>query len=208
MRTLYIECNMGAAGDMLAAALLELVPDRDSALSALNHMGIPGLQIIAEPSTKQGITGTHLRVTVCGEEEVSRDLSTEAHSHHHEKDHAHEHEHGHEHPHVHEHDHKHEHTHEHRGAGEIYRLLDSLPLPENVLSQAKSVYRLIADAEAAVHGVSVEEIHFHEVGALDAVADIVSACYLMDVLKPEQVIVSPIVIIRYGSVLSCSPASP
>ena len=204
MRTLYIECNMGAAGDMLAAALLELMPDREAVLQALNAMGIPGLQIREEPSVKQGISGTHLRVTVDGEEEESHDHHHGDHDHdheHHHGDHDHDHHHGdhdHDHDHHHgDHDHDHSHTHVyahvHRGPGEISSLLDGLAMPKSVLTRAKEIYRLIADAEAAVHGVPVEEIHFHEVGALDAVADIVSVCYMMDILKPEQVIVSPIV---------------
>ncbi len=180
MRTLYIECNMGAAGDMLAAALLELVPDRDAVLAKLNDLGIPGLQLKAEAMVKQGITGTHMRVTVHGEEEESHDHDHEHHHHHHEHDHDHEHEH-------------HEHHHMHRGPGEIDQLLTSLPLPADTVKQAKEVYRLLADAEAAVHGVPVEEVHFHEVGALDAVADIASVCWLMEILKPERVIVSPVV---------------
>ena len=184
MRTLYIECNMGAAGDMLAAALLELVPDREAVLEQLNGLGIPGLHVEAEPAVKQGILGTHLRVTVHGEEEESHD---HAHGHHHD------HEHHHDHDHDHDHEQHHEHHHVHRGPGEIRNMLEALPLPEQVKTQAKAVYRLIADAEATVHGVPVEEVHFHEVGALDAVADIASVCYLMYVLNPEQVVVSPIV---------------
>jgi uncharacterized protein (TIGR00299 family) protein len=183
MRTLYIECNMGAAGDMLAAALLELVPDREAVLAQLNNLGIPGLQVKAETMVKQGITGTHLRVTVHGEEEESHDHD---HEHHHEHEHHHDHEHEHEHVH-------HMHHHVHRGPGEIARILESLPLPAGTVKQAKEVYGLLADAEAAVHGAPVEEVHFHEVGALDAIADIVSVCLLMDILKPERVVVSPVV---------------
>lgn len=188
MRTLYIECNMGAAGDMLGAALLELVPDQAAVLEKLNSLGIHGLQVEAEPAVKQGITGTHLKVTVHGEEEESHDY---VHAHSHEHDHHHDHE-------LEQVD-RHAHHHIHRGPGEIDNMLDALPLPKSVVQQAKAVYRLLADAEAAVHGVSVEKVHFHEVGALDAVADITAVCYMMDILKPEQVIVSPIVT-GYGQV--------
>ncbi len=69
MKTLYIECAMGAAGDMLTAALLELMPDKEAALAKLNAMGIPGVVFEAEPSAKCGITGTHMRVLIHGEEE-------------------------------------------------------------------------------------------------------------------------------------------
>ena len=69
MTTLYLDCGMGAAGDMLTAALLELLPDREAFLAELNDLGIPGVKFTAEKSVKCGITGTHVRVTVNGEEE-------------------------------------------------------------------------------------------------------------------------------------------
>jgi uncharacterized protein (TIGR00299 family) protein len=192
MRILYIECNMGAAGDMLGAALLELVPDREAMLNRLNSLGIPGVRFAAEPMVKQGITGTHLRVTVHDEEEESRDVTGHDHAHDHEHHHHHDHDHEHHHHHEHEHSLDHGHTHVHRGPGEIAGIVDALDLPEKVRQDVKGVYRLIADAESAVHGVPVEEIHFHEVGALDAVADVTAVCLLMDELRPDKVVVSPI----------------
>ena len=218
MRTMYMECNMGAAGDMLAAALLELVPDKEAVLEKLNQIGIPGVQMTCEPSIKQGIVGTHFRVVVNGEEEHSCDHHDHHHDqehHDHDHDHPHEHhdhdhsrehhdqDHLHEHPHDHhqapeDHDH-HSHGHSHQSPGEISHLLESLSLPPAVIHDAKEVYRLLADAEADVHGVTVDQVHFHEVGALDAVADITAVCFLLDILKPEQIIVSPVVT-GYGQV--------
>lgn len=202
MRTLYIECNMGAAGDMLAAALLELVPEQSVVLDKLNALGIPGLQISAEAAVKRGVTGTHLRVTVNGEEEESLDHHVHEHPHHHdhghhgEHDHHHDHDHHDDHAHHHHHEHEepegHEHSHHHSGIGEITELLDGLSLPEAVRRDAREVYRMLAEAEAAVHGVPADQVHFHEVGSMDAVADIVSVCCLVDILKPDQIIVSPI----------------
>ena len=94
MKTLYFDCGMGAAGDMLSAALLELFDDKQAVLDELNALGIPGVEFKAEVSTKCGINGTHLSVTVNGEEEESADV----HDHeHHAHDHVHEHEHSHEH---------------------------------------------------------------------------------------------------------------
>ena len=197
MRTLYLECNMGAAGDMLAAALLELLPDPASVMEKLNSLGLPGVEIVSEASVKQGVCGTHIRVTVDGEEESSRDHHEHEHEHHHEHEHEHEHAHEHEHHHDHDHEHSHteahQHTHEHRSMGEIEQLLDTVSLPETVRDHAKKVYWLIAEAESAVHGVPVENIHFHEVGTMDAVADITAVCYMMHLLAPERVVVSPIV---------------
>ena len=101
MRTLYLDCGMGAAGDMLMAALLELVDDKAAFLEKMNGLGLPGVAVSAVPAVKCGITGTHVAVTVHGEEEVSCDVSPEGHIHHHD----HSHEHGHEHSHEHEHGH-------------------------------------------------------------------------------------------------------
>ena len=103
MKTLYFDCGMGAAGDMLSAALLELFDDKQAVLGELNALGIPGVEFKAEVSTKCGINGTHLSVTVNGEEEESTDV----HDHEH---HAHDHVHAHEHSHEHEHHHDHDHT--------------------------------------------------------------------------------------------------
>ena len=226
MKTLYIECAMGAAGDMLTAALLELMPDKEAALAKLNAMGIPGVAFEAEPSEKCGITGTHMRVLIHGEEEGAVPCGhTHAHAHHHEHDHAHERHHEHEHDHVHEHHHEHDHHvhthahahvqedahchdsdahdhahhhehdahhHAHHGMAEIRSLIAGLAVSEAVKEKALAVYQSIAEAESRVHGAEVDQIHFHEVGSMDAVADVTAVCLLMELLAPEQVIVSPI----------------
>lgn len=182
MRTLYLDCGMGAAGDMLTAALLELLPDPDAFVSELNALGIPGVQIEKEAAVKCGITGTHVTVTVNGEEEESLDFP----------EHPHEHEHDHDHVHRHEHEHDGEHPHPHSGMQEIEHVVGGLKLPEKVRADVMAVYSLIAEAESSAHGVPVTEIHFHEVGTMDAVADITAVCLLMDKLAPRQVIVSPV----------------
>ena len=87
MKTLYLDCSMGAAGDMLTAALLELIPDQEAFIEELNALGIPGVHVKKETSVKCGITGTHISVTVHGEEEESMDVH-----HHHEHEHSHDHE--------------------------------------------------------------------------------------------------------------------
>lgn len=201
MKTLYLECGMGAAGDMLTAALLELCPDRQAFLDRMNALGLPGVQVETEPAVKCGITGTHMKVTVNGEEEESLDVHDHhhehehdhEHEHHHEHDHGHDHhhEHDHEHPHDHEHDH-HGHSHHHASMADIEAVIGKLEIPEKVKTDALAVYRLIAEAESKVHGHPVAEIHFHEVGTMDAVTDVVAVCLLMHELAPEQVVVSPV----------------
>ena len=173
MKLLYLDCGMGAAGDMLAAALLELVPDKDGFLEKMNRLGLPGVTVSAEKAVKCGITGTHFRVEVLGTEE-------DEHLH----DHAHEH--------THEHTHEHSHDHTHSGMEEIEHIIGHLPIPTMVKLDVLAVYRLIAEAESQAHGVPVTQIHFHEVGTLDAVADITAVCLLMHELDPDRIVASPV----------------
>lgn len=157
MKTLFFECNMGAAGDMIMAALLELHDNPQDFIEKLNDIGIPDVVITADKAIKCGITGTHVDVKIACK-------------------HEHEHEHGHTHGHGHEH-------------GQI---IDSLNVSQAVKANALAVYNLIAEAESRVHGVPVEQIHFHEIGEMDAVADIVGTCMLLEELAPDRILCSPI----------------
>ncbi|MCH5351853.1 MAG: nickel pincer cofactor biosynthesis protein LarC [Acutalibacter sp.] len=200
MKTLYIQCEMGAAGDMLTAALLELLPDPDAFLAQMNALGIPGVEVKREKSVKCGITGTHISVTVNGEEEESLDVHdhfhSHEHSHEHEHSHGHTHEHEHEHGHTHEHAHDHAHSHgehhHHSSLTDIEHIVSHLNVSEKVKGDVNAVYRLIAEAESHAHGTPVNEIHFHEVGSMDAIADVTAVCLLMEQLAPEEVVVSPV----------------
>ena len=204
MKTLYLECNMGAAGDMLTAALLELHPDPQGFVERMNRLGLPGVVFAAQPAVKCGITGTQVSVTVGGEEEESHDVPLHSHVHEtaqdeahpgHTHDHVHVHDHDHEHTHDHEHSHGHEHGHghhHHAGMGDIRHILSHLDIPQPVRQDAEAVYQLIAQAESHAHGRPVEEIHFHEVGTLDAVTDVVAVCWLLHDLAPEQIVASPV----------------
>ena len=177
MKTLYIECNMGAAGDMLMAALLELLPEPDSFIHKMNHLGIPNILIELEQSVKCGITGTHVSVRIDGEEEKSIDVGTEhthSHDHHHHHNHA-------------EHAHHH-----HTGMKEIANIINNLPVSDKVKCDVLEVYGIIAEAESKAHGKPVDAIHFHEVGMMDAIADIVGVCLLMEELAPDRIVVSPV----------------
>lgn len=176
MKTLYIDCAMGAAGDMLTAALLELLPDGDEFLSDLNRIGLPGVTVTRELSVKCGITGTHIRVSVGGIEEDEH-----LHDHHHHHDHAH-----------HDHEHHHHHHHEHGGMHEIEHRISHLTLPPQVKKDILAVYGLITEAESHAHGMPVSEVHFHEIGTMDALADIAAVSLLMHKLHPDRVVVSPI----------------
>lgn len=191
MKTLYLECSMGAAGDMLMAALLELIPDRQAFLDKMNALNLPGVKVAAEKSVKCGISGTHMKVTVGGEEEESEDVHEHHHSHH-EHERHHEHEHGHDHSHHPESEHGHGHHHHHASAADIHGIIDSLAVSDKVKADAKAVYGLIAEAESRVHGLPVQEIHFHEVGTMDAVADVVGVCLLIEKIAAKKIVASPV----------------
>jgi len=197
MKTLYFECNMGASGDMLMASLLELHNDPQGFLHRLNGIGIPGVHVSAEASAKCGITGTRVKVQIHGKEE---DADSD---HHHEHDHTHDDEHHHhEHKH-HSHGEHHHHEHEHHSHGEhhhhhdssyrgIEHLVEHLNVSDGVKKNVLGIYKLIAEAESRAHGVPVDKIHFHEVGEMDAVADITGVCMLIEELAPDAILASPV----------------
>ena len=182
MKVIYLDCSMGAAGDMLMAALYELLEDKQAFLDMMRSLGLPGIEISAEPAVKCGITGTHMKVLVHGSEELD---SFHEHLHGCEHDHAREPDHAHTHAGEHEH-------HQHTGLHEIEHLLSHLDLPQTVRDDALAVYHRIAEAESKVHGSPVDQIHFHEVGTLDALADVVGVCLLMHLLAPEKVYASSV----------------
>ena len=194
MKTLYLDLPMGAAGDMLSAALYELLNDEEKKafLEEINKAGIPSVTVSAEKSVKCGITGTHFTVKVDGQEEESHD---EHEHHHHEEEHCHEHEHSHDHEHHHDHDHDHEHGHHHHhhsSMADIEGIINSLKIPDSVKSDVIEVYKLIAAAESNAHGVPVTDIHFHEVGTMDAVADITAVCLLMNKIGAQKICASAV----------------
>ncbi|MDR0819927.1 MAG: nickel pincer cofactor biosynthesis protein LarC [Endomicrobium sp.] len=179
MKTLYLECAMGAAGDMLTAALLELVNDKADFLKQINSIGIPGLKVDIESVVKCGISGTHIRVSINGIEE-SADADILKYSHKNLHKHS---------QHIH---HNLSHKHSYTSFEKIENIIARLSVSQKVKDNALSIYQLIAGAEASAHGTSVEQIHFHELGNADAIADIVGVCMLMESLAPQETIASPI----------------
>ena len=161
MKTLYIDCGMGAAGDMLTAALLELHPAPAEFVERLNRLGFPGVEVSAEKSVKCGIAGTHVSVKV----------------NHIEED---------------EHLHDHPYDHHHGSMEEIRSIVSRLPIPTMVKLDIMAVFGEIAAAESRVHGVPVEQIHFHEVGSMDAIVDITAVCLLLQELEVDRVLASAV----------------
>lgn len=176
MKTLFIECNMGLAGDMLTAALIDLFDNKEDILKELNSFGLKDVETSIIKDKKCGIEGIHVSVKYHGQEE-SEDM--------------HNHEHEHEHEHHHEHDHEHHHHH-HSSLEDIKEIINGLNVSDKVKKDSINVYELLAEAEAHVHGSTINDIHFHEVGTMDAIADIVNVSYLLDKLNVEKIIVSPI----------------
>ncbi len=156
---------MGIAGDMMASALLGLFEDKNSVIEALNAINVPNVVYKLDQVKKCGILGDHISVLVDGVEEISED--------------------------VHEHYHDHEH-HSHNSIDDIEEIIEGLNISKEIKSDIREVYQLLAQAESKVHGESVSQIHFHEVGEKDAIADITAVCYLLHELDPDKVIVSPI----------------
>lgn len=193
MKTLYIDCGMGAAGDMLTAALYELLSDEEKELfiKKINTLNISNVTVEAKKVSKCGIMGTHMKVCVAGIEEESHDHD---HDHSHEE-HDHHHEHSHEEHHHHEHDHEHHehhHHHEHHSMADVASIIDGLNVSDNVKANSKKVYEAIAAAESNAHGVPVDMIHFHEVGSMDAIADVTAVSILMEMIKAERVVASSV----------------
>jgi len=194
---------MGASGNMVMAALYELLTDKAEFRAKIERLNLPNVKIKYNDVVKCGIKGTHISVVVDGVEEESQDV----HNHNHTDTDNHNHDHLHDcnpvhddrsdickhHTHSH-HAHKHPHTHDGKryGYNDILALISNLDLSDKVKDSAIGVYKIIGEAEAKVHGVSLEEIHFHEVGSIDAVVDVVGCSLLIDMLDVTSVITSPV----------------
>ena len=180
MKSLYIECSMGAAGDMLLAALIELMPEPERFIERLNNIGIPNVTYRAAKAEKCGIYGTQIDVSVHGEVE---------HEHHHDRSAVPLSEKEQSAPACGERGHHHHH---HSSMHDIEHIISRLDVPESVKENAVAVYKVIAAAESEAHGRPVEEIHFHEVGAMDAVADVTGVCLAVAELAPERIVASAV----------------
>lgn len=160
MRTLYLDCGMGAAGDMLMAALYSLLPEEKQLnfIKRFGEMGLPEVELQVSQDVKCGIAGTHMSVLIRGVEEGE----------------------------------KREHHHSHRTFEEVCTLIQNLQVSDKVKADVTAIYQKIAEAESRVHNTSVAEVHFHEVGMLDAIADVAGCAMLMEQLDAERIVVSPI----------------
>ena len=171
MKILYIDCGMGAAGDMMTGALLELLPEeeQEDMLEKLRNAGLSGVDIRREKMTKCGILGTHIKVTVNG---IGEEQEEELHHH--------------------DHEHDHHHHHQHMHMSDIRQIVEGLNISDEIKKDVLTVYGMIAEAESHVNGVETAEVHFHEVGMKDAIMDVMAACMLMRHISPDRIMSSPV----------------
>ena len=193
MKRLFLDCQMGIAGDMLTATLLGLIDDPEMWIAKLNQMGIPDVTYTLIPKEEKGLQGYRVAVTINGIEESEHYKGSSHDQHHTDHHHAH-HEHGEVHWHG-KHSERHVHSEENvhgRGLQGVTDIINSLSISDTCKQNAINIYQLVAQAEAKVHKSTVTQIHFHELGMLDAIADIVAVCVLLEELRFDEIIISPI----------------
>ena len=190
-KILYFDASSGVSGDMFVGALIDAGADIEIIRDHIASLCLEGLSIRARKVSKGGLMGTKFDVI---DPETGRDVDAPEDNHH-----GHGHDHGHDHSHSHDHgDHHHNGTakkkekRQHRGLWEIGSIICKSGLPQPVIDAAVAVFKLIAVAEAKVHGTSLEEVHFHEVGALDCIVDIVSAASAFHQLEIDEAWCSPL----------------
>ena len=191
---LYLECTSGISGDMAVAALLDLGADSEKLKKALKSLPVKGFDIKISRVVKSGIDACDFDVVLDKEHENHDHDMGYLHGHehggysHNEARHGHEHgEHSHEHAESHSH-HGHHH-HEHRGLNEIMMIIDHADMTDRARFYAKKIFTILAAAEAKAHNVPADQVHFHEVGAVDSIVDILSVAVCMDDLDVEEVII-------------------
>ncbi|MBQ9022796.1 MAG: DUF111 family protein [Eubacterium sp.] len=208
-KVIYFDCYMGISGDMVLGACLDLGVDEEALKTELRKLHIEGIDLSVKKMLKNGFTGTdvevlskedglpvdHLHDDVHGEHVHHHDHK-HTHDHEHFHEHIHEHTHEHSHTHAHEHTHHHDHDHEHRTLSEIRNLIMGSDLEDAVKETAMDIFYVIAEAEAKVHGKPIEEVGFHEVGAIDSIVDICGAAICLHLLGVEKVYCS---VVREGT---------
>ena len=192
MKSLYLECNAGISGDMLVAALLDLGADKEALDKALQSIPAKGFEYKISRVSKAGVNCCDFDV-ILDEEHANHDHdmaflhgNDDTVVHRHEHEHHRDHDHEHEHSHV---PHEHHHHHEHRGLQEVIAIIDATDMSAAAKELALKIFDIIADAEAKAHAVEKNAVHFHEVGAIDSIGDIVAIAACADSLGVENVIV-------------------
>jgi uncharacterized protein (TIGR00299 family) protein len=193
-KTLYLQCDTGISGDMVVGALLDLGASEKGLRAALASLHVGGYEVRVTRKRPAGIDACDFDVVLDADHQghdhdmdylyggLNGNDAHHEHAHHHEHDHAHHH----------EHDHAHHHGHEHRTPADVARIIDGADLTLRAKDLAHRIFTIVADAEAKAHGVPLQEVHFHEVGAVDSIVDVVSAAYCLDNLGITDAYVSPL----------------
>lgn len=185
MKVLYYDCFCGISGDMHIAAMLDLGVPQEYLLKEISKLKIDSeYEIKIQKTIKKGITGTRVDVILKNGHANNDDHQHNHHSHTNIDEHSHTH-------HHHE-DNKHNMEHHHRGLKEIEEIINSSDLSDNVKKLSIKTFMKVAEAEAKVHGKDLYEVHFHEVGAVDSIIDIVASAITLDYLKVDKIIASSI----------------
>lgn len=179
MKILYFDCSSGISGNMTLGVLTEIIGDENYLLNELKKLNIDGYKIEISKKIKNGITGTYVDVIL--DNEHTLDHHTDLHEHHHE----------------HNHSSSHEHHHEHRNLEDVNKIIENSSLNNDVKDLAKKIFLRVAEAESKVHNKTLDEVHFHEVGAIDSIVDIVGTAILINKINPDKII-SSIVNDGYG----------
>ncbi|MCI9262673.1 LarC family nickel insertion protein [uncultured Adlercreutzia sp.] len=193
---LYLECTAGISGDMAAAALLDLGADEAVVRQALDSLPVEGFSVEITRVVKSGLDACDFNVVLDDEHENhDHDMAylhgpSHSHAHDHAHDHDHDHDHGHAHDHHHSHSYDHGTAHAHRGLRDIEAIIKAASMTEGAKQLATAMFAIVAEAEARAHGIPVDEVHFHEVGAVDSIADIVAIAVAVDQLAPAGVVVT------------------
>ena len=192
MRTLYFDCFSGISGDMTIGALLDAGADEQVLMEGLKQLKVEGYSINIEKKLKNGISGTDFSVILEEYEEH------EHHEHDHDHDHNHDHDHGHQHnnDHQHEHQHVHNNSHVHRNMSDIETIINESGLDERVRTLSLKIFGLVAVAEGRIHGKPAAEVHFHEVGAVDSIVDIIGTAICIVNLNIDRIVFSSLPLSR------------
>lgn len=188
-RQLYLECYSGISGDMTVAALLDLGADEQILRKALASLPVGGFEIAVTRKVKSGLDVCDFDVILDAEHQNHDHDMEYLHGHDHHHDHGHHHEHCHEHVHEDGGVHTHGHHHEHRGLHEILHIIEHADMTERAKETAVCIFQILAEAESKAHGVPADQVHFHEVGAVDSIVDILAVAVCLDNLDITEVIV-------------------
>ena len=220
-KILYLDCASGISGDMTVGALLDLGASREKLVRALDSLGVSGYHLHFGRTKKCGIDAYDFDVHLEEEEhhhdhehghEHEHSHDEHDYEHHHDHEHTHDHEHSHDHAHTHDHEHSHDHAHTHdhehshdhahihdhmhphvhRNIHDIFEIIDRLDASDRVKNLARRMFEIVAGAESKAHGIPVSEVHFHEVGAIDSIVDVISAAFCLEDLGIHRVVVSPL----------------